>query len=74
MFGSISHSRFMCVCLVRFLATVQVTLLLFARLERSRTPTLDAWDFGLEPDSTLFIQARHFLERSDAFFLLPSIF
>lgn len=34
------------VCLLRFyLATVQATLLLFARLERSRTPTLHAWSF-----------------------------
>lgn len=29
-------------CLAAFLATVQVTLFLFARLERSRTPTLNA--------------------------------
>ena len=35
-------TRISCSMFAAFLATVQVTLLLFARLERSRTPTLNA--------------------------------
>ncbi len=40
--GTIAPLAFHVCMFVAFLATVQVTLLLFARLERSRTPTSNA--------------------------------
>jgi hypothetical protein len=54
------------VCLfAAFLATVQATLLLFARLERSRTPTFCMrGTFGLGPDRTPFLYFDTFCERA----------
>jgi hypothetical protein len=54
------------VCLfAAFLATVQATLLLFARLERSRTPTFCMrGTFGLGPDRTLFLYFDTFSKQA----------
>jgi hypothetical protein len=55
-----------------FRASVQVTLLSFARLERSRTPTLHAWDLASSPDCTLSSPLSAFAGTMRCFYFFSS--